>query len=274
MSLYHYTSVDVLASILRNNAIRFSSLSRMDDPDEVQTVDFDNIGRFLYASCWTNIKDESIPQWSMYSNGMKGVRIELSDERPNCIFQVEKRRDDNGDLMEVMPLLFDSKEYTVSPPYIPQLIKMKYTDDKEKLFPKVYIRTETATGYEESIMLNDIGKYKRNAWSFQHEVRFVFTAVPWERTKELIKLQENLLHNFNGGLNPGDAGYESDTPINRLRLIADKSFMDVPLSDNVTFKIVAGPKCSDGQLELLQLLKEKYSRIESVKLSKLMGHIV
>lgn len=37
--LYHYTSIDNLALILKNKTIRFNSLINVDDPDEIKTID-------------------------------------------------------------------------------------------------------------------------------------------------------------------------------------------------------------------------------------------
>ena len=44
--LYHYTNIETLALILRNQTIRFNSLDKMDDLQEQQTADIKNIGQF------------------------------------------------------------------------------------------------------------------------------------------------------------------------------------------------------------------------------------
>lgn len=48
--LYHYTNIETLALILRNQTIRFNSLDKMDDLQEQQTADIKNIGQFCYIS--------------------------------------------------------------------------------------------------------------------------------------------------------------------------------------------------------------------------------
>lgn len=73
--LYHYTSIETLALILKNKTIRFSSLSRVDDVEEEATADYGNLGRFTFVSCWTNDLEESIPLWNLYTPNMTGVRI-------------------------------------------------------------------------------------------------------------------------------------------------------------------------------------------------------
>lgn len=52
--LYHYTSVEVLALILKNRTIRFNSLDHMDDLQEQETADIKNAGQFCYISSWTD----------------------------------------------------------------------------------------------------------------------------------------------------------------------------------------------------------------------------
>ena len=59
--LFHYTSVDILALILKNRTIRFNSLDRMDDLQEQETADIKNVGQFCYISFWTDDEEESIP---------------------------------------------------------------------------------------------------------------------------------------------------------------------------------------------------------------------
>jgi len=48
--LYHYTSLETLALILKNRTIRFNSLDKMDDLQEKETADIKNIGQFFYIS--------------------------------------------------------------------------------------------------------------------------------------------------------------------------------------------------------------------------------
>ena len=59
--LYHYTSLENLALILKNRTIRFSPLSKVDDLQESRSRDLKNVGRFVFVSCWTDEKEESIP---------------------------------------------------------------------------------------------------------------------------------------------------------------------------------------------------------------------
>lgn len=80
--LYHYTSIEALASILKNRTIRFNKLNRVDDVTEGKSHDFDYISEYFFISCWTDLEEESIPFWNMYTPGIKGVRIKL----PSSLF--------------------------------------------------------------------------------------------------------------------------------------------------------------------------------------------
>ena len=59
--LYHYTSLETLALILKNKTICFNNLSYVDDMEEVQTKDLGKFGKIAYVSCWTSDSEESIP---------------------------------------------------------------------------------------------------------------------------------------------------------------------------------------------------------------------
>ena len=75
--LYHYTSIEKLALILKNRTIRLNPLDKMDDLQEQKTADVENIGKFVFVSSWTDDTSESIPMWKMYTAPSAGVRIKL-----------------------------------------------------------------------------------------------------------------------------------------------------------------------------------------------------
>ena len=75
--LYHYTSIETLALILKNRTICFNNLGNVDDLEEGATLDMGHFGKFMNVSCWTKDSEESIPLWNLYTPSMKGVRIGL-----------------------------------------------------------------------------------------------------------------------------------------------------------------------------------------------------
>lgn len=113
MKLYHYTSIETLALILKHKTIRFSRLDRVDDPDEYAfSGDGVTPAHYCFVSCWTKNSRENLPQWYMYGNSTHGVRIELDSDMfelhgnrvcPN--FLNKKYFEDNG--IVVMPIQND-----------------------------------------------------------------------------------------------------------------------------------------------------------------------
>ena len=75
--LYHYTSIDNLALILKNRTIRLNSLTNMDDKQEAKTKEGQLFGKSVFISSWTDDESESIPMWKMYTSPSAGVRIGL-----------------------------------------------------------------------------------------------------------------------------------------------------------------------------------------------------
>lgn len=146
--LYHYTSIETLALILKNKTIRFSSLSRVDDIEEQRTDDYGNLGRFCFVSCWTNETEESIPLWNLYTPNMTGVRIRL----PINPFKTVKINPDGKHIKEsyvTHPSLTNEKlsihGCLLNPPYLASLYQVQYTDDPDKLNRRVLTEKEQET---------------------------------------------------------------------------------------------------------------------------------
>lgn len=77
MKIYHYTTLETLALILKNRTLRFNNVKNMNDPEESVTEDFkSSLKNYTFISCWTQNPEESIPLWQMYSNSAHGVRLE------------------------------------------------------------------------------------------------------------------------------------------------------------------------------------------------------
>ena len=60
--LYHYTTIQNLALILKNKTLRLMPLNQMDDLQETKSKDIQNFGQFVYVSSWTD-KEEN-EYWS------------------------------------------------------------------------------------------------------------------------------------------------------------------------------------------------------------------
>lgn len=193
--LYHYTSLNTLALILSNQTICFNNLLNVDDMEEAETNDMGKFGRFVYVSCWTDDSEESIPLWNLYTPNMHGVRIRLP------VFPFKKYSYKKGDLflsedigtyIDLQQIYTDNQISIV--PKEPHLVKVEYTDDPTKLFPKV--KTESFEGaanlFLQARSLSDLraknvkveysfaelGKYKRSNWAFQREWRYIISTGP------------------------------------------------------------------------------------------------
>ena len=148
ITIYHYTSIETLKLILKNQTLRFKSLGYVDDPNEQKTSDFGTIGSFNYVSCWTTQYD-NIPQWNMYGDDCKGAMIAISFNTVLDVFETEKFSFDGESLVDILPLLNPLKTpVTPTNGYLPDLISMEYTDDKSLINPKVVSVEEKTTNID------------------------------------------------------------------------------------------------------------------------------
>lgn len=74
--VYHYTSIDTLALILRHRTIRFNRLDHADDIMEVDALPDPKLARALYIGSWTDDPDENLALWSMYGIASGGQAYE------------------------------------------------------------------------------------------------------------------------------------------------------------------------------------------------------
>ena len=120
MKIYHYTTIETLALILKNRNIRFNRLDKVDDLEEARTKSNGlNLAQYRFISCWTKSEEESIPLWKMYTNNGIGVRIGLEQKMfkeydfkhqlPNYIKQ-------EGEMQHLFPIdAILSKDYFIVP---------------------------------------------------------------------------------------------------------------------------------------------------------------
>lgn len=251
VKIFHYTSFETLLYILKNKTLRFTSLAKVDDLIEAHTKDYGFLAEYCYVSCWTRLEEESIPQWNMYSKDMTGVRIGLEFESSDDLFELVEYSFDNG--TELISSSLRPNEMTTmgsSPPYKPKFIEIIYTDNEDYLIPQVYsLFKQDEENYQENINLKDIGLFKPTVWDFQKEVRFSVFLTPWTQQEHLEILEHHDMQRH-------------------LRLMSrmrdehpNLDFIDIKLSDEIVSRmsIVTGPKCSDAQKEILQLILDKYA---------------
>ena len=268
--LYHYTSLETLALILKSRTIRFNNLSAVDDLEEAQTEDMGYFGQCVYVSCWTENPEESIILWNMYTPKMTGVRIALP-VNPFKKYLYKKGQffftEDVESYIDYQQLTDEDKIGITSD--APQLTEVEYTSDENKIFPRVKYETSHVSSDESrhsntkttttTFDTSALGRYKRDIWQFQEEWRYKITAFP-------VGIKERLQPNLN----------VCETIINRVENLA-KTYPNLYLhiADDAfqQLKITMGPSTTDAQKIILQALCDKYCPTVSLKESALCNKV-
>lgn len=245
MKIYHYTSIESLYLILKNKSLRFSTLANVDDKDEGMTQEFELAKQFLLVSCWTEEEEESIPQWSVYSNNMEGIRIgvEIDESSPENIFKliedpITKRLvSESLVFMETLPLVASTG--------CPFYREMKYTKDKTKLSPSIYSIDEN----KRLIDMSKVALYKSNEWSFQKESRFIidFHASPFNND-----MTSNKDFDLIGSMKTQSLPF---------------MYKDIKLSDTFfdNIEIIFGPKCPPVHKEFVEMYVKQFNIAATMK---------
>ena len=248
--LYHYTTLDKLALILRNRTIRLNPLDKMDDLQENMTSDVKNFGKIFFASSWTDEATESIPMWKMYASMESGVRIGLP-KNPFKRYPEQATVKETGELIDydvLIPIseLRQKGIYTTEHEKLSILVKMNYTYDLNLLEPKILGEDG------KSLVFSTFGKYKSEYWKFQKEWRYLLwfdKPDPWNNGNNFF--EEVLAGNVT-------------LPIN---------YFDLKIDDGCFNKmeVLVSPKMSEGNRILLDTLIKRYNPTALLKESVLRG---
>ncbi len=266
--LYHYTSIENLALILKNRTIRLNPLDTMDDLQEAKTADIKNFGQFIFVSSWTSDEQESIPMWKMYTNPSSGVRIKLPSNPfkwyrtsgnkipcPEYTMLYDSVINDNSfntflDLAELKNInviclqAFDGKI----------LKPISYVEDKELLEPQVLQKNHGI-----KLLMDKMGRYKNTGWSFQKEWRYIMTFIPFDHQKDMNKKiysYVQILSQITKGI--------CNLPIRHFDLnIEDEKFKKM--------EITVSPQLTPGNQVVLETLVEKYNPSAKIVQSKYKG---
>jgi hypothetical protein len=266
--LYHYTSIEVLALILRNRTIRFRRLDLLDDPDEGVSSDFGRQGKYVMISCWTSEPEEELLIWSLYTKNHRGVRIKLPVFPFYKAYNIKQQ-----DLPITISNTYPFKSYIAAEHFyndrycIPgidfekYLVEVNYTDDENLLKPKV-LRNGNGT----AVILSELGKYKRKIWSKQTEWRYTFPIFPM--TREMIRVVKQ----------PGGADKFGVLMLEAMAKEQDPGIqhIDIPLSPSIieSIQITLGPRITESdRIIVSSLIKEFASNAKLIE-SSLAGQIV
>ena len=269
--LYHYTSVDSLALILKNKTIRLNPLDKMDDLQEQKTADVENLGKFVFVSSWTDDPTESIPMWKLYTNSTAGVRIKLrenpfvwhgtlaKDVAAKTGMQLTPDSDPEGklptflDLSEMM-----AKGYMSVQAYNGRILeKVQYTDDLSKLEPTV-VKIDDGKVH---LNIGSLGRYKNKHWEFQNEWRYIMTFMSMN-FKVGVEMMSQM---FSMSVTKMTQGKEPP-PFRYYDLDIDpKCFEEM--------EITCSPQMTYGNRVILETLVEKYNPSAKIIESELLGKI-
>lgn len=283
--LFHYTSVESLALILKNRTFRFSPLSALDDLLEEKVKDSQKFGNYVFISSWTDDNKESIPMWNMYSNMTSGVRIKMKanpfkkyDIDTKLLQQKYSKMQICGNSSTGYKMLFPAitpegykSEFTINKLIIPTrdfflsgyylynctpdnlLIKVTYTDMENLLIPQIVNNS--------SINIGNLGNYKKTYWEFQNEWRYIlrFSPIGFKAISERPILSMN--NAFNIYNTPFDA-----LPFNYYFLELEETSLE-------TMEVTLSPKISDGYKTIVYLLKKEYNPNMIIKESDLTNNI-
>jgi len=270
--IYHYTSAESLALILKSKKLRFTRVDRVDDVLEAQSLAGIQFGKYVFASCWTEEAEESLPQWHMYSGGMTGVRIQLPRNPfrsltymlPSDFMGIEINgpmespitfEEGLGSNYYVAPLFFDN--HFASP--------VEYVKDVRRCYEK-HVTTEDEHGGNPQVTVFDAGRlirYKSEVWSFQQEYRFALTILP-THPSELIVGSSPVPER--PSLRYAPAAYLAGVD-------HGLQFFDVPISEYALDSLVVrtGPLCAPGTIACIDAVLSQWAPKAKLEQSALAG---
>ena len=244
MKIYHYTSIETLALILKNKTIRFNRLDHVDDVDEAaygSGVQKTLLGQYSFVSCWTKEESENIALWNMYTN-YKGVRIGL-DEDMFITYAINNKYKSFISSM----IKFEDDYFISAINNEAKLYDIQYVQSPET-YIKDLIHQE---GDMVNINTNNIGIYKRKEWDCQKESRFRLTYFPVNpKYAEIIKRKN--LDNFNLFTEAFSASFQSLKENYPLSF----TFRDIPLKPEIldNIEVMLGPCTSEGEKAIVEAL--------------------
>lgn len=249
-SLYHYTSLETSACILKYKKLRFTRLDKVNDKNEAKSEDIKNANTLVFVSCWTNNETESIPMWNMYTNGMSGVRIKapinlFKGRRDPIIFERGGARtflESDFYVIEREPPALGIKGKSIIGPN-----KIHYSNEIKFLEAKCVEKVANNLNVD----LSDLGMFKDLSWAYEDEWRF--------RILGMI-----------------DSYYPDEDFTNKVILDLEKykvipSYIDIEIDEEIfnELEVTTGPKITEPQIIILESLIEKYAPKTNIITSKL-----
>ena len=271
--LYHYTSIESLSYILSNRNIKFNRLDKVDDIQDGRSKDISSIGKFYFISSWTDLSEESLPFWNMYTPDMQGVRIAMKKfpfnyyvNRKNGLIKIKhETTTKDRKIRHLMPFKIDpfnsifkndvGKMNLYFNPNDKFLSGIEYLSNCE--LEKIYY---FPVGASIGVAPNKIGSYKLNIWNFQNEWRYKIIFLP----KTLFLVEENKINE----LVPNWID-----KIENESILTQELYLDIEEEAFKNMIIRLGPKTSKSDRILVESLIYRYGRNIKIEESSLKGLI-
>lgn len=239
--LYHYTSIETLALILKHQNVRFNRADRVNDPVEAESSSLGSFKKGTFLSCWTISEEDTIPMWNMYSNNMKGVRIQM----PANMFLGREMIEYWGDGGFAIGYK-NGITLTRNKPGVNALVgiiegpnPVYYTNDESILYPNLHFDVEWAE--HQSFQTFGVALSKPKSWAYEQEWRFKILACGQQFHSIPIDAMRSM-YNF-----------EKQPCI--------EEYLDIKL-DSQSFcemKVLMGPRCTDAERTIVKCLLEAYA---------------
>lgn len=258
--IYHYTSIETLALILRHKTIRFNRLDQVDDIEESLYGSGQlnlNIGQYIFVSCWTKDKTENLSLWKMYTD-YKGVRLGMDE---NMFIQNNTDSDFQSFFSELFKIVDDCMFVSLLNEV--RLHDIQYVDNYEK---KIKSLIET-NGNMHSFNPQEFGIYKNKEWGFQKESRFKLMDSPLNPDFRKNINTDNKNHYVRGLLKT-----YRDSLLDNYKI--STTYIDIPLNPKVfnEIEIMMGPQTSEAERYIVDALLRPYTKATIID-SKFKGKI-
>ncbi len=243
--LYHYTTIDTLALILKNRSILFTRADLVNDLEEINILDKPEVKKSSFISCWTAQKNESIPMWNLYANEAKGVRIKLKIpifEGSTPPHEISNHNCQIIVLKNIQNFIEREKDYEW----------LKY------LFGPIEVNYEINTGVNvikdgNSLLIEKIGTVKSKHWQFEEEFRFLaLSNHDWNSQTE----------NFEFKNRP----YYSEVKSDCFEIKIDKKIFN-------EIEVTLGPCCQKSEKIIVESLLKQFTTNGQVQHSELKDKI-
>ena len=259
MKIYHYTSIETLALILKSKSIRFNRLDNVDDLEESMYGSGpknQNLSKYIFVSCWTKSEEENLALWKMYA-GYNGIRIGLDENLfvsyPNTPFDTIESF--YKDIFHFGPDYCAAQQNNLT-----KLEEVKYIDS-----PRFAVNDLVSiSGNTLSIKTSNWGLVKSKEWAIQQESRFRIQTLPLNyayvksysaeilNTMDRMVLTKAIIEVIPAIVRSIEEDYKPQT-----------SELFMPITDDAlnNMEIMMGPQTSDAQRLIVEALVQDLSNI-------------